>query len=467
MQPSPYALRGVVYARQSLTRDGSESLPSQVAACREAAHRFGIEVVAELVEPPSTSGFKRRGLARPRFGEMLTMIEDGRANCVVVYKSDRLSRGGGPGWAPFLEACERRGLDPDRLVWTPSGSMSEFECGIRGTMDREESKKTSERVTMATRIRALAGKPHSGGCRPFGRLEDGVTPHPTEAPVVRQMAQATLARRPAYAIAQDLNNAGVRTAQGNLWDLNKIRQVLTSPRMAALRKVGDQLIPGDYEPIISPLEWEAICAVYAERSRGRIAKRYYLAGLLECALCGATLKGSPSVRKRNSYLYRCPPKAFGGCGRLSISAHLVEGELRNYIFGAIHLGATSLRDIDLDDAATPSGQEIVILQGKLERLKDLYVDGDLDQITYRQRAKEIRDHIAAVRSEMLRPPMPFMDLPADGEDYERWWGEMPVEAQNHLARTLIERVIVKPSPSRGRVWHPERLHVVPAGGTGA
>jgi DNA invertase Pin-like site-specific DNA recombinase len=45
-------MRAVVYARQSRTRDGSESIDIQLQACQDAAARFGWEVVATLVEPP-------------------------------------------------------------------------------------------------------------------------------------------------------------------------------------------------------------------------------------------------------------------------------------------------------------------------------------------------------------------------------------------------------------------------------
>ena len=64
----------------------------------------------------------------------------------MAYKSDRLSRGGGPGWAPLIEAFEQAGCDTDHAVLTPSGWLSEFEIGIRASMDREESKKLSDRM---------------------------------------------------------------------------------------------------------------------------------------------------------------------------------------------------------------------------------------------------------------------------------------------------------------------------------
>jgi hypothetical protein len=56
-----------IYARQSRTTEGSASLSIQVDTCREVAARFGIDVAHELVEPPSTSGYKNRGRDRPQF----------------------------------------------------------------------------------------------------------------------------------------------------------------------------------------------------------------------------------------------------------------------------------------------------------------------------------------------------------------------------------------------------------------
>ena len=143
--------RGAIYARQSVTRPskgktevligGSVSLDEQVRQCRDAAPRLGIDIVVDLVEKPSTSGYKERGRNRPEFKELLEHIRTGRIDCVIAYKTDRLSRGGGPGWAPLLEAFEQAGRDLDRAVATPGGWVSEFEIGIRATMDREESKR--------------------------------------------------------------------------------------------------------------------------------------------------------------------------------------------------------------------------------------------------------------------------------------------------------------------------------------
>lgn len=79
-------LRAAIYARQSITREGSASLDVQIEACRDTAKRLKIEVAAELVEAPSTSGYRNRGRSRPKFQKLLQLIRAGEVDCVVAYK---------------------------------------------------------------------------------------------------------------------------------------------------------------------------------------------------------------------------------------------------------------------------------------------------------------------------------------------------------------------------------------------
>ena len=118
------------------------SREDQVRVCTEEAERHGLEVVEVIIEPPSTSAYKGRGKDRPEWPRLLEMVRLRKVEVVVALKTDRLSRGGGPGWAPLLEAAEEAGLDTDRLVLIAgAGFMTEFELGIRSAMDQEESRK--------------------------------------------------------------------------------------------------------------------------------------------------------------------------------------------------------------------------------------------------------------------------------------------------------------------------------------
>lgn len=164
--------RAAIYARQSRTGEGSESLELQVERCRESGERLGLEIVAELVEPPSTSGYKNRGRDRPQFNELIDLTRSSMVDCVIVYKTDRLSRGGGPGYAPLVDAIEEAGGDPNRFILADGAWVTEFELSIRAAMDRESSALTAARMLDVRAREALAGKPRPAITRGYGYERD-------------------------------------------------------------------------------------------------------------------------------------------------------------------------------------------------------------------------------------------------------------------------------------------------------
>jgi site-specific DNA recombinase len=147
-------------------------LAIQVETCREVAARFDLEGVTELVEPPSTSCYKNRGRDRPQFQELVRLIRAGSVEAVVIYNTDRMSRGGGPGWTPLVEAIEAAGHDASRFILRPDGWLSEFELGIRAAIDREEAAKTSARMRDVRTREAREGKPRPTPCRAYGYVYD-------------------------------------------------------------------------------------------------------------------------------------------------------------------------------------------------------------------------------------------------------------------------------------------------------
>lgn len=299
---------GVSYARQSLTRDGSESRESQVAVNQETADRFGVELVATLVEPESTSAYKNRGRSRPMFAELLELIAAGKAQVVVCYKSDRMSRGGGPGWAPLLEAAEAAGLDLDRFLLTPAGFMSEFEIGIRATMDREESRKTGDRIADVKYRQALQGKPTGGGRRPFGYRDSsysGIVK--AEAKLLREARDRVVGGEPLQAIAKDWNRRGLRTpGSSSLWSSQHLGRILRGPHLAGFRVVDGSYVQAAWEPIYTREDHEAVLAAKGELRLPQV-KRHLLTGILTCGTCGSRMQSK--LHSKYGLRYECRRRA--------------------------------------------------------------------------------------------------------------------------------------------------------------
>ena len=103
--------------------------------------------------------------------------------------------------------------DPDRAVATADGWVSEFEIGIRSAMDREESKKTSDRMLDVRRPRGEGRPAAIAGRRVFGytRLSETVA---EEAALILEAADRVLAGESVWGICTDWNDAKLASVTG-------------------------------------------------------------------------------------------------------------------------------------------------------------------------------------------------------------------------------------------------------------
>jgi len=79
--------RAVIYARVSTTH---QNVSNQLQELRQAAHRFGWDVIAELVDD-GISGAKGRD-QRPAFDRLFQMIQRREIDLVMAWSIDRLGR---------------------------------------------------------------------------------------------------------------------------------------------------------------------------------------------------------------------------------------------------------------------------------------------------------------------------------------------------------------------------------------
>lgn len=454
------AVRCVIYARQSKTRDGSESIETQIEACKVAAERFGFEVVRVLAEPPSTSGYKNRGRSREKFKELLAGFSQGEWELVLAYKTDRLSRGGGPGWAPLLEAIESANLDLDRAVATPSGFVSEFEIGIRATMDREESKKLSDRMSDLVARKAMQGKPQ-GGRRPFGYLEDRVTLDPVESAALREMARRVVGGHSYKHIAWWLNEEGITTSMGKLWYPITVRNLLLKPRYAGFRVHKGQEYEAVWEPVFNAQEWQELqtaMMLRAELHQNTPKPRtYMLTGLVYCGGCGKPMNGmtkrdNPNRPLRRTYQCRVQGdvQKKHGCGGVTRNADALEHWVGES--AVAHLNSASLLDL-----LGTTGEEGKLIRDliaertaqydRLNQFVDDYATGLLTRTQF-ERAKTTADNELERIEKLLKrytSSYTVLSMIPSGTSAAKTWSQESDDWKMQLLAGLIEKVVVHPS----------------------
>lgn len=303
-------MRYVIYARKSTESDDRQtiSIQSQIIEMQEIARRDDCEIVKIFQESKSA---KKPG--RPVFAEMIDFIEEGKAEGILCWKIDRLSR---------------NPMDEGTIKWM---LQNETIKQIR-TFDREYNPEdnvvmASIEFSMATQYirdlsknvkRGLAEKVRRGeypGAPPFGYRSDPKTKRlvvvEKEAKFIRKAFELYVSKlHSTITVAEELQKQGFRSREGGRIVFKSIiHRILTNPIYCGMFGWKGQIHVGTHEPIISKKLFDQAQSVM---ERGKSTHRtdawkMNYRGFLVCGECG--LRVTAEQQKGHVY-YRCT-KTFG------------------------------------------------------------------------------------------------------------------------------------------------------------
>ena len=132
-------------------------------------------------------------------------------------------------------------------VKEPVGSYddptSELMIGLLGLMSTFERKTFAMRSKMGMRVRVKQGLWHGGGNVPFGynyNQETGkLEINTNEAWVVKTIFKRFLEKPSLRGVARYLNQTGIKTKKGRLWDAQLVKNVLQKPLYTGILKYDD------------------------------------------------------------------------------------------------------------------------------------------------------------------------------------------------------------------------------------
>ena len=450
-----------IYARISKDANGQGlGVDRQRDLCEKLAAENGWPV-AEVYVDNDLSAFN--GAGRPAYERMLTDLESGVIDAVLVVDQDRLTR------HPmelegFITLADRVGVplanvSGDIDLGTSDGR---FRARILGAVARQESEKKSERHRRQKDEAAAKGW-HPGGRRPYGythaRTEEG---DPTlrivdsEAEIVREMAARILAGESARQIALDLNARNIPTANGKQWQSTTVRQILTRPSVAGLRvHRGASVGPGNWPPLIDRATFEGLQAVFADHRRrqgGTPKVKHLLAGLLTCSNCGTTLRHNP----RGAYVCDPLPR---GCGRISDS-DAEETIITEAVLEALDSPemAAILAETETPDL-TGITRQLEEAEASLDELaRHYYTEHHITEREFLVARNALHGQIAELRSQ-LAPKHHSGRLTAH-TDLRALWEEADAPTRRQIIGELVERIVVGPGVRGARTVDPGRLNIV-------
>nr|WP_276537188.1 recombinase family protein [Ruthenibacterium lactatiformans] len=306
---------GLAYRVSTKGQVDHDDIPMQKIECRKFCAQHGWRVVLEKAEK-GVSGSKISATKRDAIQELKAEAEKGNIDILLVFLFDRLGRIESE--TPYVvEWFVKHGVE----VWSTREGQQKIDSHtdklinyIRFWQAAGESEKIAERV--ATRIQQLNSSGHySGGTVAYGyravhkgRVNKKGQPvkdlevAPEEAAIVQELFElAAFEGKSAYAMAEMLNNRGLRTHSGAKFTPVHVLRILRHEGYLGYivtRSVKSQHLP-ELE-IISPelfqkanemVDMRCTSNAEARKVAHKSDNNTLLAGLVYCAHCGAKMSG--------------------------------------------------------------------------------------------------------------------------------------------------------------------------------
>lgn len=284
------------------------SLDAQFDAC---SAYISSQVSLGWVQVPTRyddGGFSGGTLDRPAMKRLLEDIEKGLVNCVVVYKTDRLSRS----LADFMKLMaifERYGVTFISVTqhFNTTTSMGRFTLNILLSFGQFERELTGERIRdkfLASRKRGI----FMGGPVPLGYLvrDRKLVIHEEEAGIVRMVYERFLSLGSATKLAQQLASEAVLTRSGKKFDKGVIYKLLNNRVYIGLAVHKGVAYDGEHHGIVPLAIWDKVQTILKTNSRDRAAQtRRQTPALLKGLIFGPDGAAmSPTHTRRRGRLYR-------------------------------------------------------------------------------------------------------------------------------------------------------------------
>lgn len=459
-----------IYCRISRDSGGlGLGVARQEELCRKLAAEKGWPV-AEIYVDNDLSAYS--GAPRPAYKQMVSDLESGVVDAVLVVDQDRLTRHPRE-LEEFIITADRLGVPLANVSGEIDLGSSDgrFRARIMGAVARQESEKKSERIRRQRDQQARMGFA-TGGRRRFGyshvRDADGQATLAVvkgEADRVREVADRFLAGESLRQIAIDFNRRGVSTVTGAPWRVTTLRTLLAGPHMAGLRVHRGEII-GDasWEAILDRVTWEQIRGVLGDPRRTQRGRPtlYLLTGALACGRCGATLHSSR--RKDGSRRYMCNRGANEGpCGRLAVVAEPIERAVTDQLLVAVAGPAlwTALEGADSVDSE-PVTRQLAADEASLEQLaQDHYVERIISRREFLAARDLLEKRIYKGRSSLQQTTSthPLTGLPRTLEDLKAVWVGLDIEGQRAILKAVVEEIIVHPGKPGRRFFDPNRIEI--------
>ena len=322
-------MKYILYARKSTDEDDRQilSIEAQLAELKEFAAKEKLEIAASLCEAKTA---KEPG--RMKFGEMLALIEQGKADGIISWHPDRLARNSIDGGRIIymVDTGKIKSLKFPTF-WFEGTPQGKFMLNIAFGQSKYFIDNLSENVK-----RGLRQKLRNGvypGWAPLGYLNEpkhhDIVIDPVKHKLIRKLFEIySTGEYTVEVLTSRFNELGLTSVRNSSLHLSVIHRMLRSPFYYGVFRYKGELHEGKHEPIITKKLFDKVQEVmnYRGKKKKIIKHGFVFTGLLKCP-CGCSI--TAETRKGHIY-YRCTKKK-GPCDEKYIREEKLTEQFKNII----------------------------------------------------------------------------------------------------------------------------------------
>jgi site-specific DNA recombinase len=432
--------------------------------------------VVEIYIDDNRSAY-REDVKRDDFERMLADVRAGRLDAIVTWQADRLLRTVVDASA-IVAIAKQHGTTVANVggtidLTTASGRKRFYDLAVAAEY---ESDLKSERLKLKHAELAAAGL-WEGGMRNFGydlepypdlasgRVKYKLVPNPEEAAALHQATEDVIAGRSHTAIAIAWNKQGLTTTTGKAFTPQKVRELLLSPKTAALRYVDGKPVKAAWPGIITQEQHEELRTILGLRRRERASKGpttariYLLGGFVFCGRCNHRLTAKRAGNRRR---YACMTR-LGGCGGLlrvaePLEAHVVLELLQQLPARLLERARRAPEEWET------LGRLMIQRQTEEDRLDgfaDFLADDTWDKPTYVRQVRRVKARIAELDDKInrVRATTPRRRLKgATLGELQAEWEQLDLDEKRAVLTDHVDRIVVMPV-GRGKHFDPDAIKI--------
>jgi len=379
-------MRYIIYTRKSSESEERQilSIEAQLAELQEFAAKEKLEIVASLCEAQTA---KEPG--RTKFAEMLSFLEQGKAEGILSWHPDRLARNSIDGGKIIylLDTGKIKDLKFPTF-WFDNTPQGKFMLNIAFGQSKYYIDNLAENIKRGHRAKLRKGI--WPGFAPLGYLNNHRTRDididSEKSPLIQKAFELyATGKYTLKQIAKILKDLGLRSYKGNLLSVSCVQRLLQNQFYYGVFTFKGEMYQGSHQPIISKKLFDKCREIMTARAHKmeRKAEHFFpFRGLMTCGECGGAI--TAELQKGHNY-YRCTKKK-GICSQKYVREETLTEQFISFL-QKVSLSSQDtqkvLAELEKDELKTKEQtknivqnikRELAEIETKLDKLLSAYLD---------------------------------------------------------------------------------------------